>query len=236
MVDAFAAGKQAAATAAVNECVGDNMVVGVGSGSTIVFAVGRIKQRVEQEHLKLVCIPTSFQSKQLILDAGLVLGDLNQYPTLDVAIDGADECDLQLNCIKGGGGCQYGEKMVAFAAKKFVLIADDRKQQRVLGQTWKSGVPLEVCPEAYKLVMNALVKLGGKPVLRMCGGGKAGPVVSDYANFVVDCDFGEIANPQELNAKLIAIPGVVETGLFVNMAERAYFGTADGKSIRVDRK
>ena len=97
--------KKIAAELAVNEHVKNNLVVGIGSGSTIVYAVNRLAERVKNENIKVVCIPTSFQAKQLILQNNLTLGELSSYPELDVAIDGADECDEELNCIKGGGGC-----------------------------------------------------------------------------------------------------------------------------------
>lgn len=99
------AAKKIAAEKAVNEHVKDSLVVGIGSGSTIVYAVNRLVERVKTENLKVICIPTSFQAKQLIVNNGLALGELETYPELDVAIDGADECDSKLNCIKGGGGC-----------------------------------------------------------------------------------------------------------------------------------
>lgn len=97
--------KKIAAEKAIDEHVSDNIKIGIGSGSTIVYAVSRLAERVKAENLNVVCVPTSFQAKQLIQDNGLTLGDLETTPQLDVAIDGADECDSQLNCIKGGGGC-----------------------------------------------------------------------------------------------------------------------------------
>lgn len=97
--------KKIAAEKAINEHVKDKLVIGIGSGSTIVYAVNRLAERVKTENLNVVCIPTSFQAKQLILNNGLKLGELETYPQLDVALDGADECDINLNCIKGGGGC-----------------------------------------------------------------------------------------------------------------------------------
>jgi ribose 5-phosphate isomerase A len=104
---------------------------------------------------------------------------------IDVTIDGADEVDLQLNCIKGGGACQLQEKIVAFAAKKFVIIADYRKESSKLGEQWVQGVPIEVVPMAYVPLMNKLKEFGGAPVLRMAKN-KAGPVVTDNGNFVLD--------------------------------------------------
>lgn len=222
--------KRKAAYAAVNDFVKDRQVVGVGSGSTVVYAVERIIQRVEEEKLQLVCIPTSFQARQLISEGDLVLGDLNRYPDIDVAIDGADEVDDKLACIKGGGACQTQEKLIAASAKKFVVIADFRKDSQVLGQQWKKGVPIEVLSLGYVSVMKQLEKLGGKPKLRMAVN-KAGPVVTDNGNFVIDADFGEIHDPKALHQNIKLITGVVETGLFVSMAEKAYFGQEDGSVV-----
>jgi ribose 5-phosphate isomerase A len=219
--------KELAARAAVDEFVRDGMVVGVGSGSTIAYAVVRLAQRAKAEGLKVVCIPTSFQSRQLVVQHGLVLGDLENYPVLDVAIDGADEVDVNLNCIKGGGACQTQEKIVASCAKKFVICADYRKNSEVLGEQWKKGVPLEVLPLAYRPVMLRLEAMGAKPTLRMAVN-KAGPVVTDNGNFCIDADFGKVPDPRALEGKLNAIPGIVCTGLFVGMAEKAFFGEENG--------
>jgi ribose 5-phosphate isomerase A len=119
------------------------------------------------------------------------------------------------------------EKIVASCAKKLVIIADYRKKSEILGQVWKKGVPVEVIPLGYVPVMRALELLGGKPVLRMAVA-KAGPVVSDNGNFILDVDFGEIPDPASLDVKIKMLPGVVDTGFFVNMAEKAYIGEEDG--------
>ncbi|KAJ3042281.1 hypothetical protein HDV00_007648 [Rhizophlyctis rosea] len=221
--------KRKASYTAIDEHVNaTTKVIGIGSGSTVIFCVDRLAQRVKEENLQIVaCIPTSFQSKQLIIEAGLPLADLNQHPTIDVAFDGADEVDTSLNCIKGGGACQLQEKLVAAAAKKFVVVADYRKDSEVLGTQWKAGVPLEVIPMAYVPIMGTIKRLGGNPVLRMATR-KAGPVVTDNGNFVVDADFGEIKDPVDLDQKLLSIPGLVETGLFCRMASVAYFGNKHG--------
>jgi len=228
MSDSIEQSKKAAGYAAVNQYVKDKMIVGVGSGSTVVYVVERLIQRVKEEKIDLVCIPTSFQATQLINEGGLVLGTLDKYPQLDVTIDGADESDHQLNLIKGGGGCQTQEKIVAYNAKTFIVVADYRKESNKLGENWKKGVPLEVIPISYVPVMKKCEQLGGKPVLRMAGDKKAGPVVSDNGNFILDVDFGLIENPKELNDQLLHIAGIVETGLFIGMAEKAFFGEKDG--------
>jgi len=236
MADPTEQSKKAAGYAAVNEYIKNKMVVGVGSGSTVVYVVERLIQRVKEENLELICIPTSFQAQQLINEGGLRLGSLDKYPEIDVTIDGADEVDCDLNLIKGGGGCQTQEKIVAYNAKKFIVVADYRKESKKLGENWKKGVPLEVIPMSYVPVIKKCQQLGGKPVLRMAGDRKAGPVVSDNGNFILDVDFGVIEDPKSLNEKLLHIAGVVETGIFVDMAEKAYFGERDGSVIIWDNK
>ncbi|XP_069392220.1 ribose-5-phosphate isomerase [Paralichthys olivaceus] len=224
--------KRLAAHAAVNNHVQNNQVVGVGSGSTIVYAVDRLAERVRQEKLNIVCVPTSFQARQLILQHGLTLSDLDRHPELDVAIDGADEVDADLTLIKGGGGCLTQEKIVAGCAKHFVVIADYRKDSEALGQQWKKGVPVEVIPMAYVPVSRTIARcFGGEAKLRMAVS-KAGPVVTDNSNFILDWKFERAQNWKEVNTAIKMIPGVVETGLFVGMAERAYFGMEDG-SVQV---
>ena len=176
----------------------------------------------------------SFQARQLILDNGLTLSDLSQTPVLDVVIDGADECDEQLTLIKGGGGCQLQEKIVAACAKKMVVIADYRKKSKQLGEQWKKGIPIEVVPMAYVPVMNKLKEFGLEPVLRLAKS-KAGPVVSDNGNFIVDAMFSGVHNWDGLETKMCRTPGIVETGLFIDYAKVAYFGMEDG-SVSVVRK
>jgi ribose 5-phosphate isomerase A len=158
------------------------------------------------------------------------LSDLSQHPELDVAIDGADEVDPALNCIKGGGACHTQEKLVAVAAAHFVVIADSRKRSARLLTGWRKGIPLEVLPLAYVPVMKRIEALGGQPRLRMAVA-KAGPVVTDNGNFVIDADFGGgagIDDPKGLHIQLKLIAGVVETGIFAGIAEAAYFGNDDG--------
>ncbi|XP_060780935.1 ribose-5-phosphate isomerase-like [Neoarius graeffei] len=189
-------------------------------------------ERIRQEKLNIVCVPTSFQARQLILQHGLSLSDLDRHPDLDVAIDGADEVDDSLTLIKGGGGCLTQEKIVAGCAKHFVVIADFRKDSKALGQQWKKGVPVEVVPMAYVPVSRAITRrFGGEAVLRMAVS-KAGPVVTDNSNFILDWKFERAQNWKEVNTAIKMIPGVVETGLFVGMAERVYFGMEDG-SVKV---
>ncbi len=223
-------GKKNAAEKAVVENVKKNMVVGIGSGSTIAYAVNKIAELNKEYNLNLKCIPSSFQSSQLIIDNGLNLVSLDQYPEIDLDFDGADEIDKDLNLIKGGGGCLVQEKIIASNSKKLVIIADFRKVSEKLGENWRNGVPIEVIPMAYKPIMKKLENLEEKPVLRMAQS-KAGPLVTDNGNFIIDVDFGTIKNPSELNNKIRLIPGVVDTGLFINMASKAYIGKEDGNIL-----
>ncbi|XP_071946922.1 ribose-5-phosphate isomerase-like [Antedon mediterranea] len=221
--------KKAAAIAAVNNHVKDKQIVGIGSGSTIVYAVERLAERVKKENLTLQCVPTSFQARQLIINNNLNLSDLEKTPCLDVAIDGADEVDTDLNLIKGGGGCLTQEKIIAYNAETFIVIADYRKDSKQFGEKWKKGVPIEVIAMAYKPVMKKIESLlGGQAVLRMAQA-KAGPVVTDNGNLIVDWKFDKVSgNWQDINQTLMMIPGVVDTGLFVKMAKKVYFGMEDG--------
>ncbi len=223
-------GKKNAAEKAVVENIKKNMVVGIGSGSTVVYAVNKIAELNKEDNLNLRCISSSFQSYQLIIENGLNLVSLDQYPEIDLDFDGADEIDKELNLIKGGGGCLVQEKIIASNSKNLVIIADFRKVSEKLGENWKNGVPIEVIPMAYKPIMKKLENLEGKPVLRMAKS-KAGPLVSDNGNFIIDVDFGIIKNPSELNSKMRLIPGVVDTGLFINMVSKAYVGKEDGSVL-----
>ncbi|GFZ49048.1 Ribose-5-phosphate isomerase [Saitozyma sp. JCM 24511] len=235
VLPAVEAAKRLAAFAAVDRHVGlKHKIIGIGSGSTVPYVVDRIVAQGPQANLGRVFVPTGFQSKELIIKAGLVLGDVDQYPKLDVTIDGADEVDDQLNSIKGGGACQLREKVLAEAAETWVIVADYRKNSKLLGTNWTQGIPIEVAPFAYAKVLTNLADMGspatlpsGKPglTLRM-GKMKAGPVVSDNGMFIIDAPFPPelMAKPEELLHKIKMLTGVVEVGLFCNMARAAYFG------------
>ncbi|GBG27562.1 Ribose-5-phosphate isomerase [Hondaea fermentalgiana] len=220
--------KDLAARAAVDEFVKDGMAVGIGSGSTIAYGVVRLAERVKEEGLKVVCVPTSFQAKQLITENNLPLSDLENHPQLDVAIDGADEVDDDLNLIKGGGGCQTQEKIVASCAKTLVICADYRKDSKALGEAWLKGIPIEVIPIAYVPIMAKLKAMSAETVTLRMAKAKAGPCVTDNGNLIIDAHFGQIKDPAKLEAQLNGIPGVVCTGLFVGMAVKVFFGQEDG--------
>ena len=221
-------GKQAAAIRAINDFVKDGHVLGIGSGSTIVFGVEQLALRVRKENLKVKCIPTSFQAQQLIIENSLPLTSLEQCPVIDVAFDGADEVDPQLACIKGGGGCLTQEKIVAHFAKSFVVIADISKRSDKLGTKWTKGLPIEVVPLAYRPVQLAIEnKYGGVAKLRMAEK-KAGPLVTDNGNFILDWQFSAGVELITAAEWILHIPGVLEHGLFVDMALCVYLGNQEG--------
>ena len=220
--------KKIAAELAVEENVRKDMILGIGSGSTIIHVVETIGKMNSDIKSSLVCIPTSYQSKQLLIKHGLTIGSLDQYSDIDLTIDGADEIDDDLNLIKGGGGCLVQEKIVASNSRSFIVIADWRKKSSQLGEKWRTGIPVEIIPQAYKPMLKKLKDLGGVPILRMAVS-KMGPVVTDNGNFIIDVDFGRISDPSKLHSKLKMLTGVVDSGLFVKMTTKAYIGQVNGK-------
>lgn len=226
--DLIETAKKISAEKAVEENIKDNMILGIGSGSTIIYVVEKIAELVKKRNLRVVCIPSSYQALQLILENELTIGSLDQYPEIDLDFDGADEIDSELNAIKGGGGCLVQEKILASNSKDLVLVIDYRKRSKKLGSYWKNGIPIEIIPLAHMPLIRRFAELGGKPLLRMAQA-KSGPLITDNGNFIIDVDFGEIDDPSSLNKKLLMIPGVVDTGLFINMASKAYIGLESGK-------
>jgi len=225
------AAKQHAAWSAVDEHVLPvHKIIGIGSGSTVPYVVERIFAQGKELNRGRVFIPTGFQSKELIVKAGLTLGDVDQYTNLDVTIDGADEVDKDLNCIKGGGACQLREKVLAEAAQTFIVVADYRKNSEILGSVWKQGVPIEVAPFAYARLLQHLHQNGSPTATLRMAKMKAGPVVTDNGNFCVDAPFdrSRYLQPEELLHELKLLTGVVEVGLFCKLAKAAYFGNEDG--------
>ncbi|MDH5419273.1 MAG: ribose-5-phosphate isomerase RpiA, partial [Candidatus Bathyarchaeota archaeon] len=205
--------------------VQDGFIVGLGSGSTAAYVIQEIGEKIRLEGLRISGVPTSHQAMMLAVHCGVPLTTLNEHPQLDLAIDGADQIDRDLNLIKGGGGALTREKIVASAANLFVIVADETKTVEKLGTN--HTIPIEVLPFALPTVMVKLRELKGKPVLRE-GGGKVGPSVTDNGNFVVDVDFGPVDDVKKLDLQLKLIPGVIETGLFVGMADVVYLGKPDG--------
>lgn len=213
--------KKEAALATVRENVKSGMTVGLGTGSTAIFAIEEIGRLVREEGFVVRGVPTSLQSAASAREAGIPLVPL--LDRVDVAIDGADEVDANLNLVKGGGGALTREKIVDSRAGKFVVVVDDSK----IADKLRCPVPIEVIEFSAKAVMCDLRRLGAKPAIRMAKK-EAGPFVTDNGNIIVDADFGEMAEPGTLDKRLNEIPGVVEHGLFTNMAHAVYVGT-DGE-------
>jgi len=218
--------KRRAALEAVKH-VKDGFTVGLGSGSTAAFAIREIGRRIREENIKVLGVSTSYQSYILAVECGIPLTNLGEHPQIDLDIDGADQIDRDLNLIKGGGGALLREKVVASAAKEVIIVADETKLSERLGEN--RTIPLEVLPFAVPVVMLKIKGIGGNPRLREKNTG--GPYISDNGNFILDVDFGPIDNPEELDRKLKSIPGIVETGLFIGMANIAYIGTPENIEI-----
>jgi len=204
--------------------VEDGFVVGLGSGSTAAYVIHELGRLMRQDGLRVLGVPSSSQALLLAVHSGVPLTTLDEYPVLDLAIDGADEVDGRLDMIKGGGGALTREKTVASAAKQVVIVTDESKLVETLGSF---KVPVEVLPFALATVSAGIKKLGGKPLLREAKG-KVGAVVTDNGNYIVDVDFGPIDNAEKLNQQLKIIPGVIETGLFIGLADIVYLGKKDG--------
>jgi ribose 5-phosphate isomerase A len=217
--------KQAAARAAV-ELVENGQIVGLGSGSTAALAVRFLAERV-RAGLKIVGIPTSQKTAELAGQLGIPLTTLEEHSRIDIDLDGADEIDPQLNLIKGGGGAFLREKIIASISRRFIVIADSAKPVERLG---KFPLPVEVIPFAQSLIKGEVEALGAEVKLRQYAYGN--PYVTDEGHHVLDCTFGEITDPPALAEKLRRIPGVVEHGLFIGMAEMALIGK-DGTLIQM---
>ena len=208
--------------------VEDGMVVGLGTGSTVFFAMERLGERIAGEGLSIVGVPTSYQAAIRARRYGIALSSLDEHPVLDIAIDGADQVDPDLRLIKGRGAAHLREKCVCDAARKVVIVADQTK----MVETLSAPVPVEVLPFALESVSRRLAALGASPILRE-GVKKDGPVITDNGNFIVDCDFGEIVEPESLETAIAAIPGALECGLFTAYKEKIWVIVGEEKGCRV---
>lgn len=205
-------------------------IVGLGTGSTTAYTIQFLGDRLKSGELKdIIGIPTSFQAEVLAKQYGIPLTTLDAVDHIDIAIDGADEVDPQKNLIKGGGAAHTREKIVDYLADQFIVVVDSSKMVERLGSSFP--VPVEVIPMAIAPVMRSIEKLGGKPELRM-GVRKAGPVITDQGNMVVDVKFDTIDNPSDLEKTLNNIPGVLENGIFVGVTDLVLVGEVqDGKPV-----
>lgn len=203
--------KEVAARASL-KYVHDGQIVGLGSGSTATIAIRLLGERV-RDGLKIRGIPTSIASRDLAQKLAIPLVTFEECQQIDVTIDGADEFDPRLNLIKGGGGAMLREKIVASASQQMIVVTDSSKQVARLG---KFPLPVEVIGFAEPLVSKRIAELGARVVRRTDPAGN--PYLTDEGHHILDCHFGQIADPVALNSKLCDLPGIVEHGLFVGMA------------------
>jgi ribose 5-phosphate isomerase A len=209
--------KEAAARASLS-FVQNGQIVGLGTGSTAAYVVRFLAERV-RSGLKIRGIPTSIYTRQLAASLGIPLTTLDEFQEIDVTIDGADEVDPKLRLIKGGGGAFLREKIIASASRQLVIVADSSKPVDVLG---KAPVPVEVIPFAQALVAKEIAAMGASVNLRMDSSRQ--PLVTDEGHHILDCRFGRIPDPQTLARQLTDTPGVVEHGLFIDMADVVLVG------------
>lgn len=208
------------------ELVEDGMTVGLGTGSTAYWAVARLGERVREEGLRVRCIPTSRRTAEQARALGIPLVTFADVRELDLTIDGADEIGPGLALVKGGGGALLREKLVAAASRRLVVVADASKRVERLG---RFPLPVEVVPFAWEVTARRVAEATGRePAARREG---AELYVTDNGNYVLDCPCGEIGDPARLERELKLLPGVVECGLFVGLAELAF--VADGDAVEL---
>ena len=224
--------KQAVALAAVDQ-IENGMILGLGSGSTAALMIEALAVKIKSGEIKdVVGVTTSFQGEVLASELGIPLKSLSSVSGIDLAIDGADEVDPKFQLIKGGGACHVQEKLVAALAKKFIVVVDSTKLVKKLNLDFK--LPVEVLPSAWKQVQKTLHDLGGKGNLRMAQK-KAGPIVTDQGNLILDLSFRHgIDQPDLLETQINNIPGVLENGLFVNLTDQVLVGKVENDEVGVE--
>jgi ribose 5-phosphate isomerase A len=200
-----------------------NTTIGMGTGSTVYWLIQELGLRIQQG-FSIKIVSTSLETKKLAIDAGITTVELNDVDSLPLTIDGADEINPQFQLIKGGGGALLQEKMVAAASEKLIIIADEKKYVDHLG---KFPLPVEVIPSGWKQVQRKIADLGCKKIELRKKENKL--FITDNGHNILDCFFEKIENAAELNITLHLIPGVVETGLFIDMNPTVIIGYADGR-------
>jgi len=213
--------KKRAAEKAV-EYIEDGMIVGLGTGSTVEYTLIKLGELVKNG-LTIKGIPTSLRTKKSAINHGIPLTTLEEYTEIDVTIDGADEVDSNLFLIKGGGGALTREKIIAYHSKKLIIIIDETKVTKRLGADF--ALPVEITKYGWKATMKTLENLGCTPERRTITGE---PYITDNQNYIIDCDFGRIDDPETLEKDINYIPGVVENGLFIDLASEVIVGSKQG--------
>ena len=203
--------------------VNDNNVLGLGSGRAATVLVRSLSTYLKEKNIRVKAVPTSLQIKLEAEKGGISIIEADQIEHIDIVFDGADQIDEKRNMIKGGGGALLREKILINIAKKVIIIADESKFVKKLNRS----VPIEVHPFARNIAAKQIQKYGGKPVLRTIERGY--PFVTENGNIILDSDFGEIQNPEELAEKIIQIPGVMEVGIFTRKPDVLYKVKENGK-------
>lgn len=219
--------RQAADAAAAT--IHNGIRLGLGSGSTVFLIVAALGERRKKGELDdLIVVAASSRTEAALEQAGIPISSLDDYPQLDLAIDGADEVDPGLAMIKGGGGAMLRERLVLAAAGERMIIVDTSKIVPVLGTRW--AVPVEVTRFGWRVAERALAALGATPVMRRAG---EQPFISDEGNYVLDCQFGQIPDPAALADRISGLPGVMAHGIFVDFADRVLIAGPDGIETRL---
>lgn len=206
------------------EFVKDGMVVGLGTGSTVYYTIVKLSEKVKKG-LRIKAVSTSAPTTKLAERLGIPVISFNEIDFIDLTIDGADEVNKDLNGIKGGGGALLYEKLVASASKKVIWVVDENKVVKDLG---KFPLPIEIVPFAYRQTFNRLKDLNLNPVIRRNG---KDYFITDGMHYIIDLFTEKIENPTELEKSLKLIPGVIETGLFINIADMVIVGEEDSTEI-----
>ena len=224
--------KKAVAQTAVDQ-IQNGMILGLGSGSTAALMIEALALKIKSGEIKdVVGVTTSFQGEVLASELGIPLTSLSSVSAIDLAIDGADEVDPDFQLIKGGGACHVQEKLVAALAEKFIVVVDSSKLVEKLNLDFK--LPVEVLPSAWKQVQKTLENFGGKGDLRMAKK-KAGPIVTDQGNLILDLTFKNgIDQPKSLESQINNIPGVLENGLFINLTDEVLVGKVENEIVGVE--
>jgi ribose 5-phosphate isomerase A len=203
----------------------DGMIIGLGTGSTIEYALRKIGQLC-REGLDIKGIPTSIHTKRIATEEKIPLTTLDENPVIDLTIDGADEVDSNLNLIKGGGGALTREKIIAFNSKKVIIVIDDSKIVKCLGIDF--SLPVEVVKFGWTSTKKTLEEFDCQVELRNVMGNE--PFITDNSNYILDCEFERIEDPAQMEIDINSIPGVVENGLFIGLADEVIVGGKQGIS------